>query len=299
VRTLQEDGAGPVHEAEAGVEAGSRLEEWQRDLLGTYAAKGYAFSESTFGLIAMSTDLSFVHIVEADGGVELSVEMCTETVSSRLAELSFVHPETLPVRRHQVMFEPGQQWRTETPLMGTGYDLEVPDKCRGFEGSSVAKDPAQTWITETPTCKCPASRLAPPELADCRITDPDGDLQPGYTLTLRSKEAIASVLNAEVHGATANSSHYLHGRINRGGFHSAEIVLEVETYQLSCRPSSCADLSSDFTQVRACPPQRNTVSFVPLDLRTEPAGGWSCDAIRNIELELFPGLDPAPPATCD
>jgi hypothetical protein len=62
-----------------------------------------------------------------------------------------------------------------------GFDGETRADCA--PGRRVASQPEQPWNTDK-LCDCPNNASPPVMASDCRITDPDGDGQPGFAVEL-------------------------------------------------------------------------------------------------------------------
>jgi len=268
---------------------GAAVPAWALPLLGRYATRWFSFKQDEYGTVVRAEQLAIVEFALEGAGMTLRSKYCLTTGQSKLAELRLVDPSALPERLEQVRFsELERSWSSEGPTYAAGFTIEQPASCAGKQGQSLAKTPAQVWLTGG-SCRC-ASPGEAPLVDDCRILDPDRDQKPGITYSL--KGITSSLADATIFAATENDAHYVNGKVGvDGALPSANIALVDRNYQLGCEPAGCTNIA---VLGKACPISFNHALFARLAAGTTTL---CADLATNVNA-LFPTPVPDFPARC-
>jgi hypothetical protein len=164
--------------------------DWSRALEGSFARQivSYGFAGDA-GLLRTTTVLALSTIGPADaGGLELYTEACRidyewPTAMGMLVDTGMPRAGSATMRQAiRVGREP--QFALERSVLRFGFDTSRNADCT--PGDYRVRYGDQSWLYALP-CRCPAQPQTLPSTAnDCRLTDTDGDLQPGFTLVERS-----------------------------------------------------------------------------------------------------------------
>lgn len=280
-----EDASGPSGLADdAG--GGATLPSWAEQLAGSYAVRSYAFADDGAN-VTLSEGLSIAEIRRERDGLVLVTQACRVVAINALATITVEKPETLAQRSHRMLFD-GEAFSTEPNEVAEGYEARAIADCEGKLGQAIPKRPHQKWLASS--CKCGADLI--PKADDCRVLDPDADTLPGYTMFFRSASGLTEL---RIWGVQANYARFVQMVRRPDGSLVGRIDAKSGALQYDCSVSSCADLSGPTPW---CSSELTVVEFVPLARRPAPVGGWSCDAVRTRDGELFPTLPPQVPARC-
>jgi hypothetical protein len=186
--------------ADAGVDTGTAdvdvddaavAAEWSRALEGSFARQivSYGFAGDA-GLFRTTTVLALSIIGPTDaGGLELYTEACRidyewPTAMGTLVDTGIPRAGSATMRQAiRVGHEP--QFALERSVLRFGFDTSRNADCK--PGDYRVRYGDQSWLYALP-CRCPLQPQTLPSTSnDCRLTDTDGDLQPGFTLVERSK----------------------------------------------------------------------------------------------------------------
>ncbi|HTU62036.1 MAG TPA: hypothetical protein VMF89_26445, partial [Polyangiales bacterium] len=227
-------------------DAGASMEEPVPELLaealvGSYVVRTDSFTEDNL-LITRAREIALVEITESAGKLELSARTCAWSANNGWGSMKLMDPAAFPTRLQKIVFEQGR-WRTLPLPVPVGYSTLPPDACEGAAGRRVRKQPGQDWLTDT--CSCPPDADFLPGLEDCRVTDPDGDGQPGITYDIKALEQ-----PAKVHFVRELSFKYVDGTISATGRHTAREEQIEQMRQLSCNFASCLQVGQ---LSHACP----------------------------------------------
>lgn len=262
-------------------------------LVGTYALQvrmfgrdpavpGSWFAEERIHLAAISRD-------PTSGQLVMTAQLCRDLTESRLPLVEkgvavLVHPERVPERRFELVLEGEGRFSTTGVPSYWGYDPTTPAGCT--RGASVKAPEPRSWLPNN-ECTCPLSDAAPTTTRDCRVTDGDGDMNPGVTVQQTGFFERLDFVRAKDDGQLVS------GMVAADQRHSAHYRRVDDYYELTCRGDGCSN-----TAYTECPPELNPVRFEPL---TQRAGQpWGCgDVLREVEAgKLFPREPAALPAGC-
>lgn len=295
-RAPGQDGRDPV--VDGGVVPGLAMDEPPspealKDLPGTYAIAARAYTRDVrTGTFAQAVrDVVYLGVIEQEQGTDelvLSLQRCRENIDTDQIVLKFfshvVYPERLPATSHRVRVA-GNTFRTESTARQLGFGDELPADCA--PGKTVAR-PNIPWLTNG-TCVCPAPDVpVPTHDRDCRVTDPDADGLPGYTVKYTTN---LSTGDTDRYCAREQID-FAKGTVTPDRRHRALLdlssVQEVEL-EPNCASGSCS------SPIRACAAKSNPVQFVPLD-----GAGWDCKALvkRVDEGGLFNEVSRTFPTDC-
>jgi hypothetical protein len=282
------EGAGceqPTDGAVADGQVESALD-WREQLRGTYALRIRNHSrvvllDNVAGLlneVIWRGDVT----VGAGGKVVLTTSVCrdhTTIGASILGESSadLVKPAALAGRTLELLYEEGR-FRTVGEAVEHGFRGDALPECAA--GKSIPRRPEQVWLRDT--CTCPGVTL-PTSADDCRVTDPDGDGRPGYTVQ------VSGAFRGEDWIRNRDGSSFTEGRLDPQKRHRARYTRRYEFYQLGCMYPPCARSAPE-----PCPGVEDYVEFAPID------PGWSCDDVTRVadDGSLFPTASSGPPAQC-
>jgi len=270
------------------------LPAWAEPLVGRFAFRVHSLSYDTLDIVSAGEELWLGEIVRDAAGLELRSETCQAIVTSSVLRIQMHEPSALGQQRRRVVLG-DHEWSTDASAAYAGYTHALPDDCVGSPAQPIPRRTVQSWLPGS-TCRCPASADAVPTLEDCRIGDPDGDGQPGMTLDLQGQLAgRPSGLDTRAHVVIDSRTHFVGGRIDAKGAHSATLVLDAQIRQLSCEPSGCGSIDNVQT---TCDKQPPGVTLSPLRTSAPGGGAWDCAAVRAQAATLFPVPLPTTPRSC-
>lgn len=242
-------------------DTGAEAASWKDRLRGRYALRirNYSRVQALEGLAALANEVLWLAdvAIEADGRVMMTTRVCQDRTHIGMSFLGeswaeMVSPEVLAGRRFELLYVNGQ-FRTEGAPALHGYTDDVPPECA--PGRTAAARPDQVWLRNG-TCDCPSATTPPTSPNDCRVTNPDDDAFPGYTIRLSGGFTGFDYIRNK------DASQFEEGRIDPDKRHSARYTRIYDFYQLGCARPPCARSSPEF-----CPSVPNVVEFAPL---TEP-----------------------------
>lgn len=164
-----------------------------------------------------------------------------------------------PVRTLQLAID-GNSFQTTGEASSIGYT-----ELTGCPQGGTQYHPDRPWLSGG-RCDCPSSTLLPTMASDCRVTDPDGDGEPGITVAWKGGTENFS------HSRIRDSSQLLSGVIAADGRHTAQLSAAYDNYQLSCAREPCSRFA-----VRVCPPAQNPVRFFLLEAKS-----WTCAEVVSV-----------------
>jgi hypothetical protein len=259
---------------------------WAAPLRGSFAMRKYVFRQDSYGTITRGEEISLAEFVSSEAGLRLTTKLCRYAATTKLAEIHMADPSQVTERSENVSFSATEQrWSTDGAPFTIGFTREAPAICAGKVGELVTKPAAQVWTSAT-TCRC-AEPEEEPLLDDCRVLDPDRDLQPGFTYELIGTAFPGA---AEVYGVSESNSHLSNGQLRADGSLHANVRADETSYQLGCMPAGCSNIA---VLGQWCPVTQNSAELVPL---SEDAP--SCASVLAQLAALFPTPAPAPPERC-
>ena len=236
--------------------SGSSLPEGARALVGRYQVRVDYFDLAHVPLLGVDFYAN-VHtqtwllgeIAEAEGGLELSLQICdwesdyTSLGPAFTARATVDHVQSTPLRRLRLSFGPGCSWSAEPIAPAAwGYDPALQSTlCSAASGSAERSKP---WLSGA-ACTCsPDPSAMPEDERDCRVVDADDDGEPGFSTTRQS-----NLLGDDVHHlAIRTASAFFQGRLDASGVHTALERRVEEIVHLGCAPAlttvSCHDENS-------------------------------------------------------
>ncbi|MET0340005.1 MAG: DUF4360 domain-containing protein [Polyangiales bacterium] len=267
----------------------SSLPAWARPLLGRYATRTDSFALMPSGTMLYGRQLGLAEFVEVEGGgLELRQRVCDESLGTRSSRTVLRTPDAFPEIRRRVTLDPGERWSTSATPLGTGFQRDGVAACAGRAGQYVAKRAEQRWISGS-VCRCPLPNAAP-TLDDCRVTDPDGDGQPG--LAYVNSTALGDTV---IHAASVVRSYLVNGYVDPNGAHVAPFRSDEVVFPLSCDGrGSCGEGEPG----APCKPEFNRTEFARLPSSSSGGSTWTCGAVRNNEARLFPSSRLPTPSRC-
>lgn len=270
--------------------APSGLPSWAGPLLGRYAARTHAFAVHQNGTMMFGHQLALVDFVQVGNGVEMRSRVCDQVAGSRAGTVTLKTPEAYPEVRREVSYANGRFSTSPNPLP-TGFLREGVSECRGREGQYVAKRPEQRWIAGS-SCRCPRNQYDVPRADDCRMTDPDGDGNPGLAYG-RGNPFLGGSFEVSSHMVTVTRSHLLNGLIDPNGNHQAQYRSDEMAYEIQCASGPCPEPRP----ADPCTPNYNATKFVRLG--AAPSGGeWTCALVRASESRFFSEPRAPTPSRC-
>jgi hypothetical protein len=276
------DANGPSHAADAATSpdaqgqhdaaAGAPLD-WQAKLRGRYAVRAFSFARA--GAPQSREDVLLVSIEAVGGELRLIEQTCASSfgwnAGSLVARAVLRSPEARSPRSLRVEYD-GQYWSTLSDVYTHGYASSPPQACAG--GASATPSAEQGWITGS--CRCESGAL-PSGADDCRVTDPDGDDKPGFTL-----DVVVGGFPSEYYVVERQLDRYVNGTIAESGLHVAFTAKESQDALVGCL-GTC-----DLTPPQACPPVgANYAWFAPLPELDAGGADWTCAAVMGALPELF------------
>jgi hypothetical protein len=154
-----------------------------------------------------------------------------------------------PVRTLQLVLN-GNTFQTLGGTSLIGYQEITQADC---PVGSTQSHPERPWLPGG-ACTCPdSSTLLPTSPYDCRVTDTDGDDQPGITVQWTGGTENYS------RSRIKDTSQLQNGTIDRDGRHSAQLAANYDNYQLACDRPPCSRYGAV-----VCPIADNPVRFEPL-----------------------------------
>jgi len=239
-------------------------------LSGTYAVRARWYARDSSQIVAFTHEMVWLATIRFDeqaGAIKMDAQLCADEgdIVSTIPTSTFVRfPERLPSRTYNIVLNGGVFTAIGAPL-AMGYDADPPVPCKA--GQRVAASPLQVWNKDG-LCDCALSDSLPTTVSDCRVTDPDTDMQPGIAVDLKGG------LNTYNSVRVRESSQFVNGLIRADKKHTAELFKDEQYYVLACKPDTCSNAVYTY-----CPSKFHPVEFVPLGA-AEQAPGFSCrDAI--------------------
>jgi hypothetical protein len=226
-----------------------------------------------------------VNVQRVNGELQMSWTYCAYrgllVVPLVLNNVSYavLHPESFPQRTYRIELD-GSSFQAFGDTLLIGYE----DLANCPEGSTQLH-PERAWLSNG-QCTCPSSTVLPPTLpSDCRVTDPDRDGKPGFTVQFTGGTENFSYTRIK------DGSQILHGTIAANGHHTAQYSANSDTYQLSCAREPCTRASA-----QVCANDNNVVRFLPLPAR---AGEYTCqDVVNAVDNSAQIGLGMLSPSGC-
>jgi hypothetical protein len=176
---------------EPGSSSGGPLPTWAQPLLGTFAKRVLMFNYDTIASeVARSAEISLLTIAaDEQGTLWATTKLCSLTADwpQALAGsgplITIKTPSVIPPIKQRIALGEAPTFSAEATARQVGFDPNRQSVCNGKPaGASVMRFPDQVWLTAG-TCKCAENPAIPPTLStDCRVTDPDGDHDPGIRL---------------------------------------------------------------------------------------------------------------------
>lgn len=282
------DAMSPAADSDAAPED---AQDWKQQMLGTYALRLRSYGrEQTLGSLAsFATQQLFIAEVtlDAEGEVTMTTTLCEDesnlvTVLSA-TRLRVLKPEVFPRRTYQVQFEDGEFHTVGLPII-VGYNATAPDEC--VPGQKIMRREEQVWMTSG-RCDCPVSDAPPTLLTDCRLTDPDMDEKPGYTI-----EATGFIRGMD-YCRLQEGGQFEDGTIAEDGKLTATYARNNDFYQIDCASGDCTRANGS-----SCPGVRNTAEFALVELA--PGAELTCpDLLTQIRAGgLLSPEQPAIPPEC-
>lgn len=262
---------------------------WAQPLVGRYAMRIESYTTTALGLTTANEAISLAEFVVENGQLEFRERSCSQTAQAFGVNLALRHPEAYPLVRRKVLLDDAQRWSTDNLPIPVGYQREGVAQCAGRIGADVPKLPFQTWIRGS-TCRCRDVESAP-LIDDCRVTDPDKDGFPGISYKWGGTASDSWVS----HTAVIARTHFLRGRVDPGGGHSAAVRIDETSYQYVCEPSSRCGVSFASWP---CTPDYNSVRFVRLPNPPSGQGEWTCPSVMANRSRFFPRTSSPVPTFC-
>lgn len=252
---------------------------WAEPLRGPFASRAVLFRQDEL-LMTRGVMVRLHQFVLAEGGLQLRSKPCQYTASTSLATSTWLDPSAAPEQTERVLFsDVEQRWSTDGEPIQYGFTRALPAICAGKVGELVNKPAEQVW-TSSPQCRC-AEIAEEPLSDDCRVLDPDGDMQPGFTFHFAGTGILGE---ADVFGGIDSASHFVNGQLRADGTLRANVRAADTNYQFGCLPAGCQNVA---VLGKWCPSTINSVEFVPLK-QTEP----SCQDVLAALDTLFPAALP-------
>ncbi|MDB4989403.1 MAG: hypothetical protein JWN04_4581 [Myxococcaceae bacterium] len=244
---------------------------WAEKLLGDYAVRLRIFGHETTSSTEVSHETLSVVQVKFDaqlGLVSFVTQMCRDSATLILgAKAGVKYPELYPPRKLRVDFKDGVFSTSSIGSSAVGYTEGAPSGCS--PGLRVRASAAQVWLADG-MCDCPSNTDLPKLSTDCRLTDPDADKQPGFTVSLYG------TYSSSDYCVTRDDSQFVIGMIDPQGHHTASYAVIQDSWQVECPDGTCTR-----AHPVVCKPVYNTVAFAPLAPRSDGAI-WSCaDMLRE------------------
>jgi hypothetical protein len=279
----------PISVPPVSTPASSALPSWAQPLLGQYAVQTDAFSMSPIGPMLSDHQTALAEFVEVSGGLELRLKLCSKESTALGLTVYPRTPDAYPEFRQRVVLA-RNGWSTQASPVSIGYDRDGYAGCSGRRGQRVQKRPEQTWIRGS-TCIC-NSLSDPPTFDDCRLTDPDGDGQPG--LAFKYRGGAPDVDSWVAHTAVVARWRYVSGTIDPKGAHYGTLKNDEASFLIACEPGTCGLPSV----TRPCTSNYNGSQFLPLPPPPPGLTAWTCDALRQNQSSVFTGPRVATPNSC-
>lgn len=257
------------------------------ELVGLYAARfdGFGFDDiATIRAREHEQRILTAEIVERSGQLQMELHTCDWHSSyGSLGTLLTAHSapvglESMPPLVLRMRFGPGCSW-SASPVEPQvwGYAAASPSHCT--PGLRATRSPEQTWLLGSCNCSL-GDQALPVNDVDCRVTDPDGDKNPGITIEWQNEE-----LGREVYYvAMRNESQLVDGSFAGDTLTAREL-----------RRLTSAHLGGDFPRMPTrCP---DSTSRVALKRLADGVGGAAAcdDARRAFWVETQP---PFPEREC-
>jgi hypothetical protein len=266
---------------------------WAHRLEGSYVLRYRSFArEQTLGGLAVVASVQhWLATIALDdrGEVTLTTKLCEDrgelTIPVAKAFVRTSRPETQAPRTFRLLYE-GGSFRTEGAPSWVGYQEAAPDGCA--PGRKLPRRSDQPWLRSE--CDCPSSDLPPTSLTDCRLSDSDGDGQPGYTLEL------SGFVQGRDFCRLRDASQLVAGRIAEDGRHTATLMRNTEFFQLDCEGNGCARANG-----QACPGVMNEAEFVRLSPAVTDSEGACAEVMQQVNAGVYYSDNPlaVPPGCSD
>ncbi|MDB4976952.1 MAG: hypothetical protein JWN48_5293 [Myxococcaceae bacterium] len=248
---------------------------WAEPLVGDYAMRLRLFGREMATGIGLSHETLSAVQVRFDaqlGEVVWRARMCrdhAEIVAGLTAGVKY--PTLYPIRSQRVLYENGF-FKTESMAPTViGYVEQAPSGCS--PGATLPRGPMQSWLVDG-TCDCPSDAALPRSPRDCRLTDPDEDGKPGFTVGL------TGLYESNDYCVTRDDSQVVHGVIDPARLHRASYRVNQDSYQVQCAQGGCTRAS-----VALCPVDANSLLLAPLPARADGAL-WSCaDMLQVVDAD--------------
>jgi hypothetical protein len=263
---------------------------WARPLLGRYAMRIDSFTGTAIGLTTTNEAISIAEFTMENGELIFREESCSQTAKAFGVNLALRSPEAYPLVRRKVTLGDSSRWSTDDEPIGVGYERNGIPACAGRIGQSIPKRPFQTWIRGS-ECRCRDVESAP-LLDDCRVTDPDQDGFPGVAFKWGGSSATDSWVS---HTSVVARTHFLRGRVDPNGAHSAAVKIDETSFQYTCEPSSRCGVS--FASY-PCTSDYNSVKFVRLPDPPSGQRAWTCSSLLANRTRFFSRSSPSAPTFC-
>ncbi|HEX6241001.1 MAG TPA: hypothetical protein VFZ61_08910, partial [Polyangiales bacterium] len=223
---------------------------------------------------------------------ELRSRLCSQRAGSLGVNVDLVEPRGYPEIRRRILLEGDRGWRTDAEPYGTGYKREGVPECAGRAGQLINKRPDQRWLRSQ--CRCPSLITQAPRLDDCRVTDDDGDGQPGLAYVTKSP---LGTIEWTTHYATTQRTHPVRGRVLANGTLTADVRSDEASWPLICEPSSVCT-SDTLESTRPCQSESNRMQLVPIARPAAGEAGWTCERLLASTSRVFTTPTPQTPTSC-
>ncbi|MEY4515487.1 MAG: hypothetical protein RLZZ450_7609 [Pseudomonadota bacterium] len=235
-----------------------------------YAMRTHFFARDRgFGdNLAYSHEILFwakLKVDPATDSVSMALRRCVDhgvitTTLTLRDDFAWTNAARLPPEQHTLVLRDGKI-RSESATRTLGYEPTQPDDCT--PGARIAARPGQAWLKDG-KCECRSEPL--PILAtDCRVTDVDGDGQPG--LAIRHTGITNMVEAARVKDGCQIDD----GVLAADGSMRAIYLQNYDVLDLSCGAQQCSH-----NDVAGCPRELNKVWFEPLPDAPPSGKPWDC-----------------------
>jgi hypothetical protein len=256
-------------------------------LQGTYAVRARWYGREANQLVSFGHEMVWLATIRFDpqeGALKMDAQLCVDegdVLTTIPSATAIRYPERLPIRTYNIVLNGGVFTAIGDPL-AMGYDPAPPTNCAS--GQRIAARPQQVWNADR-LCDCPLSDSLPTRVSDCRVTDPDNDMRPGFAVDFTGPlNTYNAVRNRE-------SSQFVNGLIKADKRHTAELFKDEQYYVMECMPDSCSNAVYTF-----CPSKFHPVEFVPLGPMGSASGSTCADVIEARR--LFSNVPRAFPPGC-
>jgi hypothetical protein len=249
-------------------------------MAGTYAVRAVTFSKSRDAssvLTTKSLGYSLITITEnTDRSLRLSERACWTQALPRPGDATQAYSwskpawsQALPLSEQTLTNNNNGTFTRSISLTHLGWDpARQPGSC------SASSAPVAPWPSGWgSTCRCstPATALPPYDINaapyDCRLTDVDGDGQPGISAIAATSAPSSPDANAPALGGTAYAAIDARGSwlITQASDrrHTATINDTSEAQVVGCTGLACSFLTATPPPSRTCPQATTRVQFIP------------------------------------